>query len=173
MPSLLAHHFCPKAGKIAFRNDADLFVIIGSAIVMLAITKTVPEMVQGLINGASIGSGGALVAAVAGAATGTAAAVIGGGMAVRAADQLAGEQLQDAGEAGHAPKSGAGQQAWRVGMAVANLGRFAAGNVGDRISGKGKFATRFGQSTLEMQRHGEGLKEARKARQQKGTKREG
>jgi type IV secretion system protein TrbL len=65
-----------ELGASVTTNTASLFVIIGSAIVMFAVTKNVPELVQGLINEASVGSGGTLVAA----ATGAAATMIGGGM---------------------------------------------------------------------------------------------
>ena len=37
-------------------KTTDIFVVVGSAIVMLALVKIVPEMIQALINGASVGS---------------------------------------------------------------------------------------------------------------------
>ena len=56
-------------------NTSDLLVAVGSAIVMLALTKIIPDMIQGLLNGVSVGNGGVLSGMVAGAAAGTAAGV--------------------------------------------------------------------------------------------------
>ncbi len=56
-------------------NTSDLLVAVGSAIVMLALTKIIPDMIQGLLNGVSAGNGGVLSGMVAGAAAGTAAGV--------------------------------------------------------------------------------------------------
>jgi len=46
-------------------KTTDIFVVVGSAIVMLAIVKIVPEMIQALINGASVGSSPLLSSAAA------------------------------------------------------------------------------------------------------------
>ena len=51
-------------------DQAGLFTIIGAAIVMLAVTKSVPEMVQGLINGSSHGQSAAGWTAATAAVTG-------------------------------------------------------------------------------------------------------
>ena len=59
-------------------NTSDLLVAVGSAIVMLALTKIIPDMIQGLLNGVSVGNGGVLSGMVAGAAAGTAAGVASG-----------------------------------------------------------------------------------------------
>lgn len=47
------------------------FIMVGSAIVTLVLTRSVPDMVQGLINGTSLASGAAITGAAAavGAAT--------------------------------------------------------------------------------------------------------
>ena len=37
-------------------KTTDIFVVVGSAVVMLALVKIIPEMIQALINGASVGS---------------------------------------------------------------------------------------------------------------------
>jgi type IV secretion system protein TrbL len=42
-------------------KNIDLVGIIGCSVILLALTKIIPEMVQGIINGTSIGSGGALI----------------------------------------------------------------------------------------------------------------
>jgi type IV secretion system protein TrbL len=140
-----------ELGDSVTTNTASLFVIIGSAIVMFAVTKTVPEMVQGLINGSSVGSGGALVAAATGAASGTAATVIGGGMMGHSAYKLASEQLADADTAGTAPQTGAGRGVWRGSAMAGNVARALAENIGDRISGRSAVhGTRMGQASARM-----------------------
>ena len=85
-----------------------IFVMVGSAIVMLALTKSMPAMVQGLINGTSLASGGAITGAAAavGAATvAGAAGVIGAGAAVGGAVRLAGAQVAASSASGGAPLS--------------------------------------------------------------------
>ena len=73
-------------------NTSDLLVAVGSAIVMLALTKIIPDMIQGLLNGVSAGNGGVLSGMVAGAAAGTAAGVASSYMAGTSAYTLASSQ---------------------------------------------------------------------------------
>ena len=78
-------------------KTTDIFVVVGSAIVMLALVKIVPEMIQALINGASVGSSPLLAsaAAIAGGAAALGGTAYGAGMVVRSAGRLASEQLAD------------------------------------------------------------------------------
>lgn len=125
-------------------NNASLFVIVGSSIVMLALTKIVPEMVQGLINGTSFGGGGALTGTAVAAAAVAASAVV----ATRGAQRLASEQL-----AGREtpPAGGAmGRGVWMAGTMARNLGGAVLDNIGQRLGGRAAHGTRLGQVGLAM-----------------------
>jgi type IV secretion system protein TrbL len=127
--------------------NSDILVVVGSAIVMVAVVKTVPDMIQGLINGASVGAGGALLAAAAGVWAGSRAAAstaVGAGMAGVAAGRLASRQLQDPSLNTGLPGDG-----W-LGRTARNLAGAAARNVGERLSGRAAFGTRFGQMADDM-----------------------
>jgi type IV secretion system protein TrbL len=151
-----------ELGASVTTNTASIFVIIGSAIVMFAVTKTVPEMVQGLINGSSVGSGGALVAAATGTVAGAAASVIGGGMMGHSSYKLASEQLADADAAGTAPQSAGGRAAWVGGAMAGNVARALVENIGDRISGRSAIhGTRLGQASSDMSAQARKRRESR------------
>ena len=84
-------------------NTSDLLVSVGSAIVMLALVKIIPDLIQGLINGVSIGGGGVLIGTGTGAASsawdaswGSVKGTAGVGMVGYRAGKLASEQIQDA-----------------------------------------------------------------------------
>jgi type IV secretory pathway TrbL component len=107
-------------------NYPNIFLMVGSAIVMLAVTKIVPEMVQGLINGTSVSSGSSLTgaaAAVGGATVRAAAGVVGAGMAVGAAGQLASAQVAASTAAGAGPASSMARMAQLTGHTFKNLGK--------------------------------------------------
>ena len=50
-------------------NTSDLLVAVGSAIVMLALTKIIPDMIQALINGVSVSGNAAMVGSAVGIGT--------------------------------------------------------------------------------------------------------
>lgn len=107
-----------------------LFTIIGASIVMLAITKELPNFVQSMINGASLGNGGAITGAanmVASATGAVAGSMMGAGMAVGASAKLA--QLQK-----NAGMLGEGQGL--MGATLGNLKEAATEDVGRRLSGR-------------------------------------
>ena len=82
-------------------NNVDIVLVIGFAITFLALVKILPDLAQGLINGASYGNGSALTAAAAavgGAAGAAAGMAVGAGMAAKGAGALASEQLKTAQE---------------------------------------------------------------------------
>jgi len=129
-------------------NTASIFVIVGSAVVMLAITKVVPDMVQSLVSGTAPSGGGALVgatAAVGGAVAGVAAGVAGAGMAVGGASKLASAQLASSGLSSSPPPAFAARMAAR---AAGNLGQAAVQDVSRRLSGRhhGTMGGRMGES---------------------------
>ncbi|AWK88609.1 P-type conjugative transfer protein TrbL [Azospirillum thermophilum] len=135
-------------------NTSDVFVIVGSAVVMLAVTKVVPDMVQSLINGTSPSGGGALVgatAAVGGAAVGALAGAAGAGMAVGGASKLASAQLASSGLSSSPPPAFAARMAAR---AAGNLGQAAVQDLGRRLSGRsyGTMGGRMGESMLHKAR---------------------
>ncbi|MCM8739323.1 P-type conjugative transfer protein TrbL [Azospirillum sp. A1-3] len=129
-------------------NTSDVFVIVGSAVVMLAVTKVVPDMVQSLVNGTAPSGGGALVgaaAAVGGAVAGVAAGAAGAGMAVGGASKLASAQLASSGLSSSPPPAFAARMAART---AGNLGQAAVQDLGRRLSGRsyGTMGGRMGES---------------------------
>lgn len=132
-------------------TSTDMMVMIGCSIVMLALVKSVPDIVQGLINGSSVGHGAALMGAassVAGAATAVAAAVTGGGAAVAASYKLAREQLS-------AKLMSSSDKGWTGALASQTLGNLASAakaDIGHRLSGRahhGHMSWRMTESMAE------------------------
>jgi type IV secretion system protein TrbL len=135
----------------------DILTMIGASLVMVALVKTIPDAVQGIINGASPGGGGALPAAAAafgGAMAGGAAAALGGGAAVSGASKLASEQLKGAGgDSGSSPMSGFGKAGAHMGAMAKNLAGAAKDDVGARLGGqaqRGTMGGRMGQSMAQQ-----------------------
>jgi type IV secretion system protein TrbL len=130
-----------------------LLVPLGISIVFVVLIRTIPELVQGIINGTSLSTGAGLYATATGFAAGAAAHTVSAGMAASSAGQLASEQLTDAALRGEAPSSRVGQAAWLGVRTTANLGGAAAKNVGDRLSGRvPQHGTRMGQMSAAMDR---------------------
>jgi type IV secretion system protein TrbL len=130
-----------------------LLVPLGISIVFVVLIRTIPELVQGIINGTSLASGAGLYAAATGFAAGAAANTYSAGMAATSAGQLASEQLTGAALRGEAPVSRAGHLAWLGVRAAANLGDAAVMNVGDRLSGRvPPHGTRMGQMSAAIER---------------------
>ena len=138
-----------------FQNqDADIFVVVGSAVVMLSLTRSIPSIIQGLINGHSVGHGGELMGAAGammGAAGGAIGAALGAGSAVNSAMGLAKTQNAAESAAGGATTSSTFSKAMK------NLGSAAAGDVGRRLSGRahhgtmgGRMAEAMGQQQKEL-----------------------
>jgi len=130
-------------------NTSDLFVAVGSAIVMLALTKIIPDMIQGLLNGVSAGNGGVLSGMVAGAAAGTAAGVASSVMAGGSAYSLASSQSGVGGLRGFPGN---------MARAAGNLASAAYSTVGDRLSGRAHFGTFGGQMARSMDEKADDLK---------------
>ena len=130
-------------------NTSDILVSVGCAIVMLALVKILPDMIQSLLNGVSVSGGGALTGAAGtvGGFAGTAAGAVmgvgkglgGAGMAVKAAYQLASSQV--------APGSGFGA---KTGQAARNLAGAAVETVGNRLSGEPHHGTFGGQTARNL-----------------------
>jgi type IV secretion system protein TrbL len=128
-------------------NNATVLGIIAVALVMLVLTWSVPDMVQGLINGTAFGSSGAMLTTMA-VKTGQIAA--GGAMAAHAAGTLASTQLQEAQALGTAPSTSAGQALWLAGKAAKNFATAVVANEADRLSGRRPHGMRLAQSAEHM-----------------------
>ena len=148
-------------------KTTDIFVVVGSAIVMLALVKIVPEMIQALINGASVGSSPLLAsaAAIAGGAAALSGTAYGAGMVVRSAGRLASEQLADARLNGTAAPTAFGRGLQFTAATAGNIARAAVENIGDRLSGRAHFGTRLGQMSEELERKAATREEERGVRQ--------
>jgi type IV secretion system protein TrbL len=133
-------------------TDTNVAIIIGSAIVMLALTWRIPDMVQGLMNGSVSHQGSALTGAAMAVGAGTVAAAAGlagaGGAAVGAA-RLASTQLQAAQAAGSAPASRAGRLAAMTGYAARNIADAATSDLGRRF--RGDIYAQHGSAPWRMQ----------------------
>lgn len=136
-----------------------LIIMVGASIVFLTLTKTIPDLVQSLINGASFSSGWAMIATanmISGAVTsavatggGYAAGNIGGAVAGAAGSTaLAREQMLADGNEPFA-KENLKQTAWR---GAKNFGKSALLDLGGRMSGRrmgGNMGTRVGYSNFK------------------------
>ena len=124
----------------------DGIVMLGFAVVMLALVKVIPDMVQALISGASFTGGGALVGAMGGMAASAGGAMsamssageaaIGAGMAMNSAGKLASEQLKSSSNNEIAPKGTGAQFMTSAAMATGNLAKAAMADIGSRLSGQ-------------------------------------
>jgi type IV secretion system protein TrbL len=125
---------------------SNILVIVGSTLVLSVLVKTVPDMIQGLINGTALGMSTGLTAA----AASLAGSVTALGMAVYAARDLAREQITDA-QAANPASSGSGMTQRTLG----NLATAGVSNIGDRLSGRAVHGNRFGQIAGELGRQAE------------------
>lgn len=131
---------------------ADLLVLIGAAVVLLALVKTIPDVCAGIINGSHTGNGsslmstGAMVAGVgmaAGAAAASGSASLARGVgSVRAAVQMAGYE----GKTGWGKLGGAARNLMNANSA-ARRDQNAWGSIGQRMNSHLK----EGRDTAELQ----------------------
>ncbi|MEJ2116613.1 MAG: P-type conjugative transfer protein TrbL [Alphaproteobacteria bacterium] len=131
-------------------SNASVLGVIAVALVMLVLTWSVPDMVQGLINGTSFGNSGAMLT---GTAYTSGQIAVGGGMATHAAATLASAQLASADAAGSAPKTTAGRGLWMAGATAWNFGSAVVRNEVARLSGRPPYGTRLAQAAADM--HGQ------------------
>jgi type IV secretion system protein TrbL len=135
-------------------TSTNLLVVLGASIVLLVITKTVPETIQRMISGVSLAHGGALIGAGAGVAAGVAGvglgaaalvtSVAGAGATVVGAGRLASAQMASKVAAGSAPSSRTRRAVSMVGDTIRNYGSANMTDIGRRLSGSG---TSQGMST--------------------------
>lgn len=158
----------------------DALTIAAASIVFLAITKVIPEMVQGLINGSSLSTGSPITAlaagtagaigAAAGMATGGAMSGLGMGAgavaAGRGAMDLASEQMKDSGDQ---PASKGARFAALTGMAAKETGSQLMQNLGQRFRGEIRHGSMGGQMGHEMHQKAERLREFRDAQKEESS----
>ena len=124
-----------QTGTFAGTDYNAVMVLVGTAIVLVAICKQLPEMTQNMLTGAAIGSGGALIGVgrAAGAmAVGATTAGAGIVVASAAAGSLASQQ---AAAGGGASGGRVARLAALTGRTARNLGSAAASDIGGRLSG--------------------------------------
>ncbi|RSV12388.1 P-type conjugative transfer protein TrbL [Sphingomonas sp. ABOLF] len=144
----------------------DMLVMVGFAIVMLALVKVIPDLVQAMISGAAFTGGGALAGAgavVAGGAAGAAAGVVGASMAVGGAGKLASEQLATATGQGTAPTSKMGRLMSLAGNTGKNLGSAVMSDVGQRLGGRAPYGSMGGRMGMQMSGKAADMRAAREA----------
>ena len=145
---------------------SDLLVMVGCSVVMLALVKIIPDLVQSLITGAAFTGGGALSAvgaAVAGGVAGAAAGVVGAGVAAQGAGKLASEQLATAAGQGKAPSSALGRLMNLTANTGKNLAGAAAQDVGSRLGGRAPYGSMGGRMGDRMRTQASEMRASREA----------
>ena len=133
------------------QNSAQVYILIGAAIVLLAITKVLPDNLQKIVGGSSLSSGTGLLgaaAAVGGATTAVAAGIAGGGAMAGNAYRLASAQLDQKDDQGSAPQSRVARAVALTGYTAKNLATAPLADVGRRLSGNP--GARHGVATWRM-----------------------
>lgn len=134
----------------------NILVILGSTIVLWVLVKSVPDMIQGLINGSALGVNTGLAAS----ASQLAGAAYALGMATRSAYGLSGAQREASEAAGETqPASWLGCLAGATGRAGVNAGQSALNNIGNRLSGRAVHGYRLAQMAKDMDREADALRE--------------
>ena len=145
---------------------SDLLVMVGCAVVMLALVKVIPDLVQSMVSGSAFTGGGALSAvggAVAGGVAGAAAGVVGAGAAAHGAGKLASEQLATASGQGSAPTSPMGRFMSLAGNTGKNLAGAAMHDVGARLGGRAPHGSMGGRMGDRMRTQASEMRTAREA----------
>lgn len=124
------------------QDDASMWTMVGLALACAYLTKTIPELVAGMISGTSQGGGGAIgmMAAAAAAGAAAAAAVATGGAAAVGAAAAEGAGGAAAGSGGLAGAINSSMVAGDTGMAAASSAAPAGGTIGGSSSGFGQAA---------------------------------
>ena len=145
--------------------------MIGCSVILLALTKMIPEIIQGIINGTSIGNGGALtsaMSAVAGGAMGAAVATAGQSAAVGSSFKLASEQLKSPSTNGGADggqTSGKGSSMLGlIGQAGKNYAGGLANDLGGRLTGQASGSSLGGRMANKMDAQSDSFKGQREAK---------
>jgi type IV secretion system protein TrbL len=140
---------------------SNILVIAGSTLVLSVLVKTVPEMIQGLINGTAINTNTGLATGIAQLA----GSVYALGMVVGSARELAREQITETQASG---QSGPGM----ISRSLGNMGGAAVTNIGNRLSGRAVHGSRIGQMAGELDREARDLRSTREQRERAAAKQE-
>lgn len=162
----------------------DGLIMLGFSVVMLALVKVIPDMVQSLISGASFSGGGALVGAMADMAAGTGASmsalgtagegIAGAGMAVNSAGNLASQQLKSSESSESAPKGMGSQFMTTAAMATGNLAKAAMADIGSRLGGQHMgYGTMGGRMSADMDNQASQLQQSQIANDAASTSNSG
>jgi type IV secretion system protein TrbL len=133
------------------QNSSQVYILIGASIVLLTVTKILPDNLQRIVGGAGLSSGSGLMgaaAAVGGATTAVAAGLAGGGAMAGNSFRLASAQLDQRDDQGSAPQSRIGRAAALTGYTAKNLVGAPLADVGRRLSGNP--GARHGVATWRM-----------------------
>ena len=125
------------ANEFDSNSQTQVFVILGTMVVLLYLAKAIPDMLQGLMTGTSAGGSGAGAATV-GALAGGAMAAAGGAAAVGASSKLAAAQGGGGGAMGHLGRMGA------------NLGKAMKTDLGQKVGGEAPFGSVGGRMASNM-----------------------
>jgi type IV secretion system protein TrbL len=136
-------------------NSVDVLVVIGSAIVMLALTWFLPHLIQGMINGTAMGGNPASVWQL---YQNMGSFTLAGLYAGYQADALAKEQIATAQAEGRPAPN-------RFLRGLTNLAAFPLETLGGRLGGRIRFGTFPGQMGEEMRQKALRLQEEREKRQ--------
>jgi type IV secretion system protein TrbL len=134
---------------------SNILVIVGSTLVLSVLVKTVPEMIQGLINGTAINTNTGLASGIAHLA----GSIYALGMVVGSARDLAREQITES----QAPSGQTGPGMAR--RSLSNIGGAAIANIGNRLSGRAVHGNRIGQMAGELDREARDLRATREQRE--------
>ena len=146
------------AAQFSDLTNSSLLILIGAAVVMLALVKVLPDEFQRVVGGASLSSGSALTGAamaVAGGAAGAVAGAVGAGSMATNALKLASAQMGAAdskaagANGGEAPeRSMISRAAGLTGATAKNLATAPIRDLGRRLSGAP--GTSHGMATWRM-----------------------
>lgn len=138
------------ASEFNSNNLEDILIMLGVSVVFFVITRNIPQMVQGLINGTSFGHAGTLSSAISAGVAAGVATIAGSGYTAVGAAKLASEQLKTSDAAGTAPESKLARAANWTGSAVKNLGKASIDDIGGRLSGRPSYGTMGGRMGRTM-----------------------
>ena len=148
----------------------DILMIAAASIVFLAITKAIPDMVQGLVNGSSLATGGALsgmvaesigamAAATAALASGGASNISGAAAAAHGSYSLASETLKS--DPNYQRGSTRAHLAALTGEAIKGSSSHIGSNLGQRFRGEIRFGNVGAQIGYSMRQQAAKVKELR------------
>ena len=156
----------------------DVLLMAGACIVFVAITKVIPEMVQGLINGSSLANGHALsstIESAIGAGMAAGATALGLGSTFQGAKDLSKEQMNE-GENGQDGKADQLDPAARVARTMAlstrmvsNTVKAGADNLAARARGEIRYGAMSAQVGHSMSEKAEGIRALRELKSKNGS----